>query len=190
MAPYVQDALNELEFITGDTSTTYGAIRASLGYPDPWTINYVEVGNEDNLSDGLDSYIAYRFELFFNAIRAAYPNMTIIASTVDEELSNSAQDYHQYTRPDRFVTQFDWFDNYPLDHLTLAGEYACVQPNDGILLDETNWDEPKFTWPFVRKPNLLCSQSRAQASFLCPHSSSLLIHPKKSNSYFVTLGNC
>ncbi|KAL3428359.1 alpha-N-arabinofuranosidase A [Phlyctema vagabunda] len=60
MAPYVQDALNELEFITGDVSTTYGALRASLGYPEPWALNYVEIGNEDNLSNGLQSYIDYR----------------------------------------------------------------------------------------------------------------------------------
>jgi alpha-N-arabinofuranosidase len=42
---YVQDALNELEFIMGDVSTEYGALRASLGYPKPWKINYVEVGS-------------------------------------------------------------------------------------------------------------------------------------------------
>ena len=40
---YVQDAMNELEFIMGDVSTTYGTLRASLGYPEPWTIYYVEV---------------------------------------------------------------------------------------------------------------------------------------------------
>lgn len=43
LQPYVQDALDELEFIMGDTSTSYGALRASLGYPSPWKINYVEV---------------------------------------------------------------------------------------------------------------------------------------------------
>ncbi len=48
LGPYVQDTLNELEYIMGDTSTTYGALRASHGYPEPWTVNYVEIGNEDN----------------------------------------------------------------------------------------------------------------------------------------------
>jgi len=43
LQPYVQDTLDELEFITGATSTPYGALRASLGYPNPWKINYVEV---------------------------------------------------------------------------------------------------------------------------------------------------
>lgn len=40
---YVQDALDELEFIMGDVKTKYGALRAALGYPQPWKINYVEV---------------------------------------------------------------------------------------------------------------------------------------------------
>ncbi len=43
LQPYVQDTMNELEFIMGDVSTPYGKLRASLGYPQPWTINYVEV---------------------------------------------------------------------------------------------------------------------------------------------------
>ena len=40
---YVQDALNELEFVMGSVHTNYGALRASLGYPEPWKIKYVEV---------------------------------------------------------------------------------------------------------------------------------------------------
>lgn len=65
LAPYVQDALNELEFLMGDASTTYGAQRIALGYTDPFPIKFVEVGNEDNLNGGTDSYTAYRFPMFY-----------------------------------------------------------------------------------------------------------------------------
>lgn len=65
LAPYVQDALDELEFLMGDSSTTYGAQRIALGYTDPFTIKFVEVGNEDNLNGGEDSYIDYRFNAFY-----------------------------------------------------------------------------------------------------------------------------
>lgn len=41
----------------GPSTSTYGAIRASLGYPDPFTIKYVEIGNEDFLNGGTDSYV-------------------------------------------------------------------------------------------------------------------------------------
>lgn len=65
LAPYVQDALNELELLMGDASTTYGAQRIALGYTDPFPIKFVEVGNEDNLNGGTDSYTAYRFPMFY-----------------------------------------------------------------------------------------------------------------------------
>lgn len=43
LLPYVQDSLDELEFIMGDDSTPFGRLRASLGHPSPWKINFVEV---------------------------------------------------------------------------------------------------------------------------------------------------
>ncbi len=55
LAPFVQDTLDELEFLMGNASTTYGARRIALGYKDPFPIRYVEVGNEDGLNNGLPS---------------------------------------------------------------------------------------------------------------------------------------
>jgi alpha-N-arabinofuranosidase len=80
--PYVDDALNELEFLLGDRSTTWGALRSAYGHPKPYPITMLEIGNEDNLSNGCGTY-ASRFAAFYNAIHAAYPDITIIASTSD-----------------------------------------------------------------------------------------------------------
>lgn len=124
LQPYVDDALNELEFLMGDSSTKYGALRASLGYRKPWSIKYVEIGNEDNLNNGGPSYQAYRFKMFKDAIKKKYPNMVVFASTADfnfAETSDAGEDYHQYTRPDRFVTQFNFFDHYTPGFKTLIG---------------------------------------------------------------------
>lgn len=52
LQPYIDDVMNELEYIMGAVSTKYGALRASHGYPDPWKVNYIEIGNEDNLTGG------------------------------------------------------------------------------------------------------------------------------------------
>lgn len=52
LQPYIDDALNELEYILGDASTTWGAQRIKNGYPNPHSLFYVEIGNEDNLSNG------------------------------------------------------------------------------------------------------------------------------------------
>jgi alpha-L-arabinofuranosidase len=99
LQPYVTDAMNELEFLMGDSSTTYGKQRIAFGYPNPFPVKYVEVGNEDNLNNGQSSYNSYRFMMFYNAIKAKYPAMVVIASTpaLNPQPGNSALDFHQYT---------------------------------------------------------------------------------------------
>lgn len=72
LEPYVQDALNELEFLMGDSSTTYGAQRIALGYTDPFNIKFVEVGNEDNLNGGEETYIDYRFKMFYGVYYSSW----------------------------------------------------------------------------------------------------------------------
>ena|SRR6195952_2747974 len=72
LRPYIQEALDELEFLTGSVTSKYGQMRAKLGYPKPWKIRYVEIGNEDNLGKGGPSYKSYRFTEFFRAIKAKY----------------------------------------------------------------------------------------------------------------------
>ena len=148
LGPYVDDALNELEFVLGNTSTTYGALRASLGYPDPWIVNYIEIGNEDNLNGGSDSYSAYRFSAFYDAIIAQYPDLIIIGSTIaySPKPGSAYGDYHEYTRPDDFVLQYDYFDNSSTVHKTFVGEYAVIQPNDGTPSDGANFDLPRSLW--------------------------------------------
>jgi alpha-N-arabinofuranosidase len=76
---YVQEALDEIEYVTGDTNTKWGAERAKDGHPAPFTLNYVEVGNEDWF-DKSGSY-GGRFAQFYDAIKAKYPQLQIICSS-------------------------------------------------------------------------------------------------------------
>ncbi|KAK6527112.1 hypothetical protein TWF281_010304 [Arthrobotrys megalospora] len=132
LAPYVQSALDELEFLTGPVDTKWGAVRASLGYPKPWKIQYVEIGNEDNLWGGLPSYQEYRFDMFNEAIKAKYPDITIIASTpeITGTPAGTWVDYHRYDKPDHLTTYFDQFDNWDRQHPVLVGEVAVIAPNE------------------------------------------------------------
>jgi len=155
LQPYVDDVMNELEYILGGVDTTYGALRASHGYPNPWKLNYVEIGNEDYLTGGegyvplvllqcqyltnsLDSsYIDYRYNAFSSAITKAYPSMQIIASTIFISLPATDQvsaDYHLYAYPDLFVSKYNMFDqNHTEWAKTLIGEFANTLPNPGGL---------------------------------------------------------
>lgn len=126
LEPYVQDALDELEFLTGSADTKFGALRASVGHPEPWRVKYVEVGNEDDLSNGLSSYKSYRFQAFYDAIKGKYPDMEVLASTLKLDLPGDAGgDYHLYAIPDDLVAEYNYFDQMSPKHSILLGE--CLQ---------------------------------------------------------------
>ena len=77
--PFIQEALEEIEYVSGDTSTTWGARRAKDGHPAPFKLRYVEIGNEDFFDREKGSY-DIRFTAFHDAIKAKYPNLLLIDS--------------------------------------------------------------------------------------------------------------
>lgn len=80
MGQILQEALEELEYCMGDVSTKWGAQRAADGHPEPFTINFVEIGNEDWFS----TTYPYRWNVMYNGLKAVYPNITYISTAFDE----------------------------------------------------------------------------------------------------------
>ncbi len=78
LQPYVQDAFDEIDYVTGDAATPWGARRAQDGHPAPFALTYVEIGNEDAF-DHANTYGA-RFAQFYDAIKARYPQLQIIST--------------------------------------------------------------------------------------------------------------
>jgi alpha-N-arabinofuranosidase len=124
LQPFIDDALNEIEFISGTTDTEWGALRAKYGHPDPFTLKYVEVGNEDWLAgapEGWDTYREYRFPMFLEAINAKYPDIQVISSgSVFDNYTIPAPgdgDYHIYGTPNDMVSQYNLFDNVTIPHV-------------------------------------------------------------------------
>jgi alpha-L-arabinofuranosidase len=78
LQPFVQEALDEIEYVTGDVSTKWGAQRARDGHPEPFNLRYVEIGNED----GFDKQKNYdgRYTQFHDAIKAKYPQLKLIST--------------------------------------------------------------------------------------------------------------
>ena len=78
LKPFVDEALDEIEYVTGDSNTKWGAVRVRDGHPEPFKLNYVEIGNED----GFDRSGSYkrRFKQFYDAIKAKYPNIQLIST--------------------------------------------------------------------------------------------------------------
>jgi alpha-N-arabinofuranosidase len=94
LQPYVQYALDEIEFVTGTRNSKWGSIRANLGHPKPFPLTYVEIGNEDWF-DRSGSYDA-RFAQFFAAIKAKYPKLQLIATTPVKSVVPDVVDDHFY----------------------------------------------------------------------------------------------
>jgi alpha-L-arabinofuranosidase len=116
--PFVQDALDEIEYVTGPTTTKWGAQRATDGHPQPYPLHYVEIGNEDWF-DRSGSYDA-RFAQFYNAIKAKYPQLKCISTAGNEQPSekrvHSVQpdlvDEHYYRNANTFLNDTAHYDNY------------------------------------------------------------------------------
>ncbi|PWY87393.1 alpha-L-arabinofuranosidase [Aspergillus heteromorphus CBS 117.55] len=140
LQPYVDDILNELEYLLGPSNSTYGSLRAQNGRKDPWPVNYIEIGNEDDLTGGCDTY-PDRFTQIYDAINGSYPNITLIASTITESCLPSdppagvVYDYHYYREPDALVAMFNLWDNQPRSQPVMVGEYGCrnTSATDGVF---------------------------------------------------------
>jgi len=120
LEPYVQDALDEIEYVTGPPSSKWGSLRAKAGHPAPFKLTYVEVGNED-FFDKSGSY-DQRFAQFNTAIKARYSNLQVISTVGFEHPENQrvrsltpeVVDEHYYRTVDAFLKaargQYDKYD--------------------------------------------------------------------------------
>lgn len=86
LQPYIDDALDEIEYVMGDVKTYWGAKRAADGHPAPFKMKYVEIGNEDWF-DRSNSYDG-RFTQFREAIEKKYPQLICISTIADAQYPN------------------------------------------------------------------------------------------------------
>ena len=141
---YVQSAIDEVEYVTGDTSTKWGAERAKDGHPKPFPLHYIEIGNED-FFDKSGSYDD-RFAQFAKALRAKYPQYKLIATVAVPKAGADAQpdllDDHYYKPP---AEMMDFVHHYDEQSRTtgpkiFVGEWASMggspTPNFGSALGD------------------------------------------------------
>lgn len=133
--PYVQDALDLIEFANGDASSRWGKKREEMGHPAPFHLKMMGVGNEN----WGPQYIE-RLKIFTKAIKEKYPEIKIVNSAgtdpngerfdyLDGELRKMNADIideHYYRRPEWFLQNASRYDNYPRNGPKIfAGEYAA-----------------------------------------------------------------
>lgn len=140
LQPWIDDAIDLIEFATGDPETNeWAALRAEMGHPEPFNLTYLEIGNEQT---GDERYYE-RFEEFERQIHALYPEIKLLSSVIGlsngaglpttEWLRGKGRDF-VYANDEHFYMSDEWFltNAYRYDAMErgedayiFAGEYAC-----------------------------------------------------------------
>lgn len=149
IAPYVQDALDLIEFANGDITTAWGKKRAEMGHPEPFNLKMLGVGNEN----WGPQYIE-RLKIFQKAIKDKYPNIKLVTSSgTDPEgarfdllngelrkMNADIIDEHYYRRPEWFFQNAKRYDSYPRTGAKIfAGEYAAQSDRTVSVNNRNNW---------------------------------------------------
>lgn len=120
--PWIQDALDAIEYANGPATSEWGAKRAANGHAAPFGLRFVEIGNEN----GGAAY-AERYRAFRDAIHAKHPDVQTIADGVVPHAMDLV-DEHYYSSPGWFWTNADRYDHADRKGPRIyVGEYAVTQ---------------------------------------------------------------
>ena len=134
MQPWINDALDLIEFANGGIDTPWGAKRAELGHSAPFNLEYIAIGNEEVGDEFFE-----RYSLFHHAIREKYPQIKIINSAAAWAAGSEFEkgwasarahgsdlvDEHYYNSPEWFIANMRRYDSYKAeDPKVFLGEYA------------------------------------------------------------------
>jgi len=148
--PFVQDALDLVEFANGDINTKWGALRSEMGHPQPFNLKMIGVGNEQWGEEYFE-----RYKVIAKALKNKYPEIRIISGTgpfAEGELFEQAEkaltilkpelvDEHYYKSPQWFRENAGRYDNYDRDRYKIfAGEYAAQSLETVSPDNKNNWE--------------------------------------------------
>ena len=149
LQPYIDDALDLIEFANGDVSTKWGKVRADMGHPAPFNLKMMGVGNEN-----WGPQYVERLKMFTKAIKAKYPNFKLVNSSgtdpdggrfdyLNGELRAMKADFideHYYRRPEWFLQNAGRYDSYDRNgSKVFAGEYAAQSDHTVSVDNRNNW---------------------------------------------------
>lgn len=133
---WIDDVLDFLEFVMGDATSRWGSVRAEMGHPAPFELEYLAIGNEETEPEFFERYAP-----FHKAVAERYPHLKLLNTAgpffagpgFDEgwesgrENGSYAVDEHYYVSPDWLLQHTDRYasDFYdPKGPKVFLGEYA------------------------------------------------------------------
>ncbi|KAI9432507.1 glycoside hydrolase 97-domain-containing protein [Russula earlei] len=149
LAPYIQDALDLVEFANESTTTKWGKLRADMGHPAPFNLTLMGVGNEN----WGPQYIE-RLAIFSKAIKEKYPAIQLVNSSGTDPVGDRFDylngelrkmhadliDEHYYKPPEWFTQNARRYDNYDRNgSKVFAGEYAAHTKLTNDADKKNNW---------------------------------------------------
>ncbi|MEE3147305.1 MAG: alpha-L-arabinofuranosidase C-terminal domain-containing protein [Bacteroidota bacterium] len=148
--PYVQDALDLIEFANGSTDTPWGKVRADMGHPEPFNMKYIGVGNEQWGPEYIE-----RYKVFNEAIAEKYPEIIIVSGSGPfpdgdyfeygmkelKKIGAEIIDEHYYRSPEWFRENATRYDSYDRNGPKIfAGEYAAQSIAIASPDNKNNWE--------------------------------------------------
>jgi alpha-L-arabinofuranosidase len=148
--PYIQDALDLIEFANGPATSDWGGKRAAMGHAEPFQLKMLGVGNEQWGPQYIERYAA-----FAKALKARHPDIQLVSgsgpSPADKRfdylwpqlraLNADFVDEHCYANPIWFLSNSQRYDRYDRNGpKVFFGEYA-VQTDKIVSVDNrNNWE--------------------------------------------------
>lgn len=175
LGPYIQDALDLIEFANGDVTTHWGGLRAEMGHPQPFNLKYIGIGNEQ-----WDEQYVERFIAFEKVLKKQYPHIKLVAGAGPSaegprfeyawkefsKLNVDLMDEHYYKEPAWFLKNAHRYDNYDRKGpKVFAGEYAAQSRGIASAENRNNWQcalsEAAFMTGLERNADLVVMSSYA-----------------------------
>ena len=150
LQPYIDDALDLIEFANGSVNTTWGKLRSEMGHPSPFNLKFLGVGNEQ-----WEPQYIERYKIFENAILSKYPDIKIVSGAGPyaegeyfnyawkelKQLKPALIDEHYYKPPTWFFNNAGRYDNYERSGPKIfAGEYAAHSKENPDAESRNNWE--------------------------------------------------
>ncbi|MCM4157300.1 alpha-L-arabinofuranosidase C-terminal domain-containing protein [Gramella sp. AN32] len=148
--PYVEDAIDLIQFANGSVDSEWGKIRAEMGHPEPFNLKYIGIGNEQWGPEYIE-----RYKVFQTAIQEKYPEITIVSGSGPfpegdyfeygweqlKKLDAAIIDEHYYKPPKWFRENATRYDDYDRNGpKVFAGEYAAQSVAIASPDNKNNWE--------------------------------------------------
>lgn len=134
LQPWIDDALDLIEFANGGVDTVWGAKRAEMGHPESFHLEYLAIGNEE-----VGEPFFERYEIIHKAVHEKHPEIKIIGTSGPNAAGGEFErgwdwsrktgtdivDEHYYQAPEWFLANHHRYDSYDRQGpKVFLGEYA------------------------------------------------------------------